>query len=137
MAKNPYWAKKQNKTKQKPNKQNKPTKVIHIELFQFCCCFLFMATPPAYGSSWAKGQIRTAAASLHHSHDNTRSKLHLQPSHSCSNVGSLTHWASSGIEPASSQRQYWVLNMLSHNEECQSYHFFNVYLYNDFYFFLS
>jgi len=33
----------------------------------------------AYGSSQAKGQIRTAAASLHHSYSNTRSELHLGP----------------------------------------------------------
>ena len=30
--------------------------------------FLFTATLAAYGSSWAKGGIRAAAASLHHSH---------------------------------------------------------------------
>ena len=33
----------------------------------------------AYGSSQARGQIRAVAASLHHSHSNDRSKLHLQP----------------------------------------------------------
>ena len=33
----------------------------------------------------------------------------------CSNAGSLTHWARAGIQPASSQRQSWVLNLLSHN----------------------
>ena len=52
--------------------------------------FLFMATPVAYESSQARGWIRTAAASLHHSH---------------SNAGSLTHWARTGMEPASS----WIL----------------------------
>ena len=38
-----------------------------------------MATPAAYGSSWAKGQIRAVAAGLHQSHGNTGSKPHLQP----------------------------------------------------------
>ena len=42
---------------------------------------LFMATPVAYGSSQARGQIgATAASSCHsYSHSNTGSKLHLQP----------------------------------------------------------
>ena len=31
------------------------------------------------------------------------------------NTGSLTHWARPEIEPTSSQRQCWVLNLLSHN----------------------
>ena len=31
-----------------------------------------MAAPAAYGSSWARGQIRAAAADIHHSHGNTR-----------------------------------------------------------------
>ena len=33
----------------------------------------------------------------------------------CGNAGSLTHWARPGTEPASSCRQHWVLNPLSHN----------------------
>ena len=40
---------------------------------------LFRAAPVAYGSSWARGQIGAAAASLHHSHSNTRSEPCLQP----------------------------------------------------------
>ena len=39
----------------------------------------FRATPEACGSSWARGRIGDAAASLHHSHSNTRFKTHLQP----------------------------------------------------------
>ena len=39
-------------------------------------CF-FGATPASYGSSQARGGIRAAAASLHHS--NTKSELHLGP----------------------------------------------------------
>ena len=62
----------------------------------------------AYGNSWARGQIR--AAGLHHSHSNTRSKLHLwqhrilthwwspesKPSSSQNYAGFLTHWAATG-----------------------------------------
>ena len=33
----------------------------------------------------------------------------------CGNARALTHWARPGIEPASSQRQSWVLNLLSHD----------------------
>ena len=38
-----------------------------------------MATLVASGSSRAKGQIRAAAAGLHHSHGNAGSELNLQP----------------------------------------------------------
>ena len=38
-----------------------------------------MATPAAYGNSWARGQIGTAAAGLHYSHSNTGSEPHLRP----------------------------------------------------------
>ena len=62
--------------------------------------FLFMATPMAYGSSWARGQMGAAAAGLHHSHGNTRF---------------LTPCVRPGIEPASSRTLCWVLNPLSHN----------------------
>ena len=41
--------------------------------------FLFTATPMAFGSSWARGGIGDAAAGLHHSHSNTRSKPCFQP----------------------------------------------------------
>ena len=51
----------------------------------FCCrcllLFLFLllrATLVAYGTSQARGQIRAAAASLHHKHSNLGSKLCLQ-----------------------------------------------------------
>ena len=39
--------------------------------------FFFWTTPVAYGSFQARGQIRAAAASLHHSH--ARLELPLQP----------------------------------------------------------
>ena len=39
----------------------------------------FMATPAAYGSSQARGQIRAAAVGLHHSHSNMGSEPLLWP----------------------------------------------------------
>ena len=50
--------------------------------------FLFIATPLAYGSSWARGQICAAAVSY---------------ATACSNAGSLSHWARPQIKPVSSQ----------------------------------
>ena len=44
---------------------------------QFFC--LFRATPVANASSQAKDPIGAVAAGLHHSHSNTRSEPHLQP----------------------------------------------------------
>ena len=51
--------------------------IVHVCLSLFC--FLFMTTPAAYGGPLAKGQIRAAAAGLHHSHTNTGSELPLRP----------------------------------------------------------
>ena len=45
----------------------------------FLFFFFFRAASVVYGSSQARGQIGTAAASLHHSHSNRGSELHLQP----------------------------------------------------------
>ena len=50
---------------------------------QFCFVvffffFLCTAVPTAYGSFWARGQIRASAASLSHSHSKTRSEPLLQ-----------------------------------------------------------
>ena len=58
---------------------------------------------PTHGiwSSEARGQIRAVAAGLHHSHSNTRSEPHLQPTPH-GNAGYLTDWARPGIEPVSS-----------------------------------
>ena len=41
--------------------------------------YLSRATPAAYGSSQTRGPIRALAASLHHSHSNAGSELHLWP----------------------------------------------------------
>ena len=59
----------------------------------FVFFFLFFrAALVAYGGSQARGRIRAATASLHHS-----------------NTGSLTHWERPGIEPVSS----WILDWLT------------------------
>ena len=46
--------------------------------FFFFFFLLFRATPEAYGGSQARGPVGATAAGLHHSHSNTRSKLHIQ-----------------------------------------------------------
>ena len=45
----------------------------------FCFVLLFRALPTTYGGPQARGWNRTTAASLCHSHSNTRSKPHVQP----------------------------------------------------------
>ena len=63
------------------NKQKKPPETVkgcvHYthELFFFFC--FFRATLMAYGSSQARGQIRAAAAGLHHNHSNVGSEPYL------------------------------------------------------------
>ena len=47
--------------------------------FFFLVFCLFRPTPAAYGGSQARGLIRAAVANLRHSHNNTGSKLRLQP----------------------------------------------------------
>ena len=37
--------------------------------------------------------------------------------HSCSNAGSLTHCAGSGIKPALPQRQWWIINPVWHSRK--------------------
>ena len=48
------------------------------KMFLFLLFLPLGAAPTVYGGSQARGQIRAAAASLHHSHSNTGSKLHLR-----------------------------------------------------------
>ena len=59
-------------------------------LFFFFFFFFLRAAPVAYRGSQARGQIRSTAADLHHSHSNA------------GNVGSLTHWPRPDIEPTTS-----------------------------------
>ena len=84
--------------------------------------FLFKATPAAYGSSQARGQIRATAAGLYHSHSNSGYKTHLWPTQHAYGIGqSLTHWVRPGVKPASSQILCRVLNLLSHNRNSSKY----------------
>ena len=56
--------------------------VMYISLFYFilfCLLAISWAAPTAYGGSQARGLIRAAAASLHHSQSNMGSKPRLQP----------------------------------------------------------
>ena len=56
------------------------THFVFIYLFIYFCLFaISWAAPTAYGGSQARGQSGAVAAGLHHSHSNTRSELHLQP----------------------------------------------------------
>ena len=53
-----------------------------LSALEFCvvCAFgLFRAIPAAYGNSQTRVRIVAIAASLHHSHNNARSKPHLRP----------------------------------------------------------
>ena len=66
--------------------------------------FFFRAALTAYGSFLARGWVRTVSAGLYHSHSNTRSKLHLQPTPQlAANTGSLTYWVRPGIKST------WIL----------------------------
>ena len=53
------------------------SKRLHSFLFLFLS--FFRAKTMAYESSQAQGPIRAVASGLHHSHSNTRSEPHLQP----------------------------------------------------------
>ena len=50
-----------------------------ISALVYLFIYLFMASPAAYGSFHARGQIRAAAASLHRSHGHSGSELCLRP----------------------------------------------------------
>ena len=63
--------------------------IFLVFVFFFC---LFRAAPAAYGGSQAGGLIGPVATSLHHSHSNTGSELHLRPIPQLTgNAGSSTH----------------------------------------------
>ena len=64
------------------NFKNKLTKMFYHRINFFLFFFPFRAAYMAYGSSGSsgvRGQIRTAATGLCHSHSNARSELHPQP----------------------------------------------------------
>ena len=72
-----------------------------ILLFYFILLFfcLFRAAPVAYGSSQARGRIRAAASSLHHSRSNAMSVTYTTAH---GRARSFTCWVGPGIEPAAS-----------------------------------
>ena len=71
--------------------------------FLFVCLFL-RATPVAYGSFQARGQIRAASA-LHHSHCNVGSEPLLRPTPQFTAMPILNPLIEAGVEPVSS----WIL----------------------------
>ena len=106
---------------------------IILNLFSFLkFIFHFMTAPMAYGSAWTRGQIGAAADNLH-----SRPQQHRIQASSMTyavafgNIGSLTHWARSGIEPTSSQTLSQVLNPLSHNRNS---YFILEWIYSHFFF---
>jgi len=56
-----------------------PPIMFHVLHSFFSFFFFFRAVPATYGGSQARGPIAATAASLQHSHSNTRSKPHLRP----------------------------------------------------------
>ena len=52
---------------------------LFIYLFNLLSFVFFRAVPTAYGDSQARDLFRATAAGLHHSHSNTGSESHLQP----------------------------------------------------------
>ena len=50
-----------------------------VFFFIFHFFLSFRATPKVYGDSQARGLIGAVAAGLHHSHSNSGSERHLQP----------------------------------------------------------
>ena len=67
---------------QKPGSSPTTTLLRRISIIPplyFFFCFLFRATPTAYGGSQARSPIGAAAANLHHSQSNARSEPRLRP----------------------------------------------------------
>jgi len=77
---------------------------LFLEQFFVFFFFPFGATPKAYGSSMARGQIRATTAGLHHSHrhSNTRSEPSVTYTTAHGNTASSTHWLRPGNKPTSS-----------------------------------
>ena len=85
--------------------------MIYLCFFLSCFVYLFFSfffwsfwtATMAYGGSQARDRIGWTAAGLHHSHSNTRSKLHLWPPPKLTAMRDpLTHWTRPGIKPTSS-----------------------------------
>ena len=81
----------------------------------FIFIFLPMAEPAAYESSQARVWIWAAATTYATATATLNPSISVTYNAAYSNAGFLTQWARPRIDPASSQRQPWVLNPLSHN----------------------
>ena len=86
------------------------TLTYHVDFF----FFFFMAALVTYGSSHARGRIR-AAAEAYAPATVMPDLSYVDVGHSVPQHQILNPWARPGIEPPSSQRQHWVLNLLNHN----------------------
>ena len=74
------------------NRKQRKIKEKNVSCSLLISLFFLMATPLAYGSSWARGQIGAAAAGLRHSHSHVVSEPHLRPTPQAhGNARSLTH----------------------------------------------
>lgn len=94
----------------------------HTENSLYFCFIFFKAAPMAYWGSQARGQFRAVATGLHHSHSNTRSKLHMTYTTAHVNTGSLTHWGRQGMESASSK----ILSDVFPQSQDRNPNFFNI-----------
>ena len=102
-----------------------PNSLSYILFFFFF--FPFQVALMAYGSSQARGPIRAVAAGLRHTtataHGTQTMSANYTPAHG--NMGFLTHWVRSGIEPASS----WILVGLITHWATMGTPFFSLLLY--------
>ena len=82
----------------------------------------------AYGSSQARGEIRAAAAGLHHSHSRAGSKLLLQPTlHLEIMLGSFNPISKARGRTRILMITSWVLNPLSYSGNSSSMFFIQSY----------
>ena len=84
--------------------------------------FSFMAPPTAYGHSQSRDRIKAVAASLHHSHSNTRSELTPDLHHSLKE-----HWIPNSLSETRDRTciltdTSQVLNPLSHSGNSQRFY---------------
>ena len=84
--------------------------VIFLLLFPF---LIFSAVPMAHGSSQARGWIRAEAEVEPQPWQHRIWAASVTYAAACGNARSLIPWVRPGIEPTSSWRQCWVLNLLS------------------------
>ena len=81
----------------------------------FIYFLLSTAAPVTHGSSQPKGGIGAAAKGYTTAQQHQIWVASVTYVRACGNARSLTQWVRPGIEPASSQRKLWVLNLLSHS----------------------